>query len=199
MISVQYQGPVKTKFYILASLFAALTAAGAFIKIPFPVVPLTLQTFFVILSGVLLGPVFGAFSQVLYLTVGLMGIPVFANGGGPGYVLQPSFGYLVSYPIAAYVIGYLTWGRQRSTSPLPGIGRILFAIVCGVLVIYILGVTGLYLNLNYVVAKPTSFEHAVWIGFVIFIPSSILKIFAGALLAQKLNKYLIITSIVILN
>ncbi|MCG8608351.1 biotin transporter BioY, partial [bacterium] len=95
------------RFYLLSSLFAALTAAGAFIKIPLPYVPLTLQPLFVIMAGSVLGAKFGAQSQLIYLAVGLSGVPVFANGGGPAYILQPTFGYLLAYPVAAYTVGFL--------------------------------------------------------------------------------------------
>ncbi|RMF57786.1 MAG: hypothetical protein D6743_18490, partial [Calditrichaeota bacterium] len=95
--------------YVLASLFAALTAVGAFIRIPFGIVHFTLQDFFVMLSGCVLGPAYGALSQLIYLAVGLVGVPIFSQGGGPGYVLQPTFGYLLGYPVAAWVIGLLVW------------------------------------------------------------------------------------------
>lgn len=66
----------------LSALFAVLTALGAFIRIPFPLVPITLQTFFVFLSGTLLGSRAGALAQVLYVGMGLIGLPVFTGGGG---------------------------------------------------------------------------------------------------------------------
>ncbi|MDZ7264485.1 MAG: biotin transporter BioY, partial [candidate division KSB1 bacterium] len=92
---------------ILVSLFAALTAVGAFIKIPLPHIPITLQTLVVIMSGNLLGYKLGTLSQLLYLVVGLLGVPIFAYGGGPGYIFQPSFGYLLGYPVGAFLIGLL--------------------------------------------------------------------------------------------
>ncbi len=67
----------------LSALFAVLTALGAFIRIPFPLVPITLQTFFVFLSGTLLGSRAGALAQVLYVGMGLIGLPVFTGGGVP--------------------------------------------------------------------------------------------------------------------
>ena len=97
----------RNKLIILVSAFAALTAVGAYLKIPLPHIPITLQTFFVIMSGNLLGLKFGTLSQFLYLIVGLLGIPVFANGGGPGYIFQPTFGYLLGYPFCALAIGIL--------------------------------------------------------------------------------------------
>ena len=91
----------------LIALCAALTAAGAFIKIPLWPVAITLQTFFVILSGIILGPRDGALSQLAYLIVGLLGLPVFSGGGGLAYLMQPSFGYLIGFVIAPLAVGSL--------------------------------------------------------------------------------------------
>ena len=79
----------KTYKMILVSIFAALTAVGAFIKIPLPPVPFTLQVFFVILSGLLLGSRMGLASQIVYIALGLVGVPVFTEGGGLQYIFHP--------------------------------------------------------------------------------------------------------------
>ena len=71
----------------LVALFAALSGIGGFIRLPIPSIPLTLQPLIVMFSGLLLGGRLGALSQLVYLLVGLLGIPIFAQGGGPGYVL----------------------------------------------------------------------------------------------------------------
>ena len=76
----------------LMALFAALTAVGAFITIPVPPVPFSLQIFFAILAGALLGSRQGAMSIVIYLLLGLCGLPVFTKGAGLSYLLQPTFG-----------------------------------------------------------------------------------------------------------
>jgi predicted membrane protein len=80
----------RTYKMILVALFAALIAVGAFIRVPVPLVPFTMQTFFVVLAGMLLGKKLGAASALVYLAVGLIGIPVFTQGGGIGYVLKHS-------------------------------------------------------------------------------------------------------------
>ena len=77
---------------ILCALFAALIAVGAFIKIPVPFVPFTLQLLFTTLAGIVLGPKYGALSVGVYILIGLCGVPIFTQGGGPAYVLQPTFG-----------------------------------------------------------------------------------------------------------
>ena len=89
----------------ISGLFAALIAAGAFIKITIPVQPFpmhfTLQWFFVLMAGFLLGSRVAAASVGTYLLIGLLGVPVFAAGGGIGYIVRPSFGYLLEFIAAA--------------------------------------------------------------------------------------------------
>lgn len=93
--------------------FAALTAVSARIAVPLPgtPVPFTLQVFAVLLSGVVLGRTLGAASQLAYLAAGLAGLPVFAAGGGLAYLLGPTGGYLLAYPLAAAVAGF---GAERT-------------------------------------------------------------------------------------
>ena len=88
---------MKTKDLVLCAMFVALIAVGAFIKIPVPVVPFTLQFLFTMLAGLLLGPVNGALAVVVYIVLGLIGLPIFTQGGGPGYIFQPSFGYIIGF------------------------------------------------------------------------------------------------------
>lgn len=142
-----------------------------------------------ILSGAVLGPFYGALSQIIYLITGLLGVPIFSMGGGPGYIFQPTFGYLLSFPIASYVIGYLIWGKHRfSQSDPPHFGRIVFANTAGSLIIFMLGVAGLYLNAKFIVVKPLTFSQATWIGFIIFIPASILKIIISSIAVLKMSR-----------
>ena len=89
---------------LLTALFTTLSAAGALIHIG----DASLQTLFSALSGILLGPVWGPLSQFLYVFMGLLGLPVFINGGGPTYIAQPFFGYLLGMILSAFVTGILT-------------------------------------------------------------------------------------------
>ena len=101
-------------------LFTALIAAGAFIRIPIPVVPFTLQFLFTTLAGLLLGGKNGAISVGVYIFLGLLGLPVFASGGGFAYVLTPTFGYLIGFGAGAYLTG-----RIANAKPQPSFKRLL--------------------------------------------------------------------------
>ena len=105
------------KGMIFAALFAALTGVVAWFKIPLPFtpIPITLQTLLVLMSGAMLGAYYGALAMIIYLILGAIGLPVFAGGSsGVGALLGPSGGYLLSYPIAAFVIGKMLEKKKLS-------------------------------------------------------------------------------------
>ncbi len=170
---------------VFISLFTALTAVGAFIKIPIPHVPLTLQTMMVMFAGLTLGSRRGALSQILYLIIGLMGIPIFAQGGGPAYILQPSFGFLLGFIAGAYVIGRAV-EREKDLTLL----RTIMALAAGQAAIYVLGISYLYFNLNFILHKTVSFWSVLKIGLLIFIPGDILKTAIAALVVPPLRERL---------
>jgi len=151
----------RTKNLTLAAMFAALTALGAFIKIPIPYVPFTLQFFFCAFAGILLGSRLGMLSQIVYVAAGLSGIPIFANGGGPSYIFQPTFGYLIGFIFGAYVIGKIT-ERFKELN----LKRALAAILSGLFTIYLFGVPYLYLIYRFYLNDPKSVWWAVYWGFL---------------------------------
>ena len=113
---------MKTRDLIYCALFAALTAIGAFIHFQFMHATITLQCFFTAMAGLLLGARLGALSQALYVGLGLVGLPIFAAGGGFSYVFNPTFGFLLGLIPAAWVIGRLaekTAHRCVSRLPVP--------------------------------------------------------------------------------
>ncbi|NOZ60104.1 MAG: biotin transporter BioY [Calditrichaeota bacterium] len=189
---------------ILTGLFAALTAVGAYLKIPLPGVPITLQTFFVYLSANVLGAYYGALSQILYLLIGLIGIPVFAFGGGPGYLFQPTFGYLLSYPISVFFIGKAlnAFRVNRSGSPkkLSHLFlRFVAADLVGVVVIFFFGLGYMYCNLHWglylkfnesAASNLLSWKNLLRTTMLIFVPIDLIKVFLASLVSTRLfQKY----------
>jgi biotin transport system substrate-specific component len=130
-----------------AVLFAAATAATAPVDLVHPLapnVPITLQTLWVYLSGIVLGPIWAGFAFLLYLLAGVIGLPVFAGANaGLGVVLGPTGGFLVGFPLAAVTIGLVTHGVD-GIDPLGEVSvpRMIIALVAGSAVVYAAGAVG---------------------------------------------------------
>jgi len=126
---------------VLVVFFILLTGMSAHVRIyfPFSPVPFTLQTLAVLLSGIVLKE-FGSISQMLYVLIGIVGVNLFAGGGGLSYILSPTFGYILGFIPASYLAGYFT-RRFKSTK------GILFGLFISSLTIYISGILVLYLSL----------------------------------------------------
>lgn len=173
---------LKVKEMTLVSLFTALTAIGAMISIPIGPAPITLQTIFVLLSGIILGPKLGALSQTIYVLLGLLGLPIFAGfKGGLQVIYSPTFGYLIGFIIASYIIGkiiYSNGGFSRT--------KIFIACTMGTFVISLLGVSYMYYILNVVMGTPSSIGQVAMSGFLLFLPGDILKMIISSVIAIKL-------------
>ena len=187
-----------TRAMMLAALFASLTAVGAFIRIPVPPVPFTMQTLFVFLSAGILGPYWGSLSQCLYLAVGLAGLPVFAGGGGIAYIFSPTFGYLLGYPVSALFMGLLIrrfvnypQSKQQQDKKFEFI-RFILIYAAGSIVIFAFGLTFLFF---YAENLAGNFNSIIWAGFLIFIPPDIVKIVAAAWLTVRIRRLGIIRSL----
>jgi biotin transport system substrate-specific component len=179
----------RTRNIVLISLTVALTTAGAYLRIPVGPVPISLQTLFVFLAGALLGPWLGAAAMVCYIILGLIGLPLFTGGGGPQYILSPTFGFLLSFPVSAMVVGLIL------NSPPDGgsrrMGRKLLAITVGTGIVYLVGVPWLGLNLLLVQGKKLGFQALLMMGMVPFLPGDILKIFLASWLIGPVERTLI--------
>jgi biotin transport system substrate-specific component len=177
------------RLFILSALFTALTVVGAQIRIPLPYVPLTLQTFFVLLSGFMLGPIYGAVSQIAYLFLGLIGLPVFAEGGGMAYIFKPTFGYLLGFPLASLTAGMVVHRRSWQPRALPNVTMIRLALAGGLalLAIFLPGVLYLWWNINFVIEQPLSFSRAFYTGFLVFLPGDLIKITGAIFLYRALQ------------
>ena len=126
-----------TKRIVRISYFTMLTIVGGLIHIPVPFTPvsITLQTLFVAMAGLILGARDGAFAQIAYMILGLIGIPVFSAGGGISYVFQPSFGYIIGFPLQAFITGLLV-RKQRTLCS----WKLFLCAFTGVLVGYAVGI-----------------------------------------------------------
>ncbi len=169
---------IKVKDMILVALFAALMAIGARLNVPFVPVPFSMQFPFCILAGLLLGSRLGALSQIIYMFIGLVGLPVFTKGGGPGYIFNPTFGYIIGFIAASYIVGLLSeTAFTKSTvnngkMPLFGeFDRIFISSFIAMLVLYIIGVPYLYIGMNYFLAIPKNMtiNTAILVGFINFV------------------------------
>lgn len=167
---------------IITSLFASLMAVSAIlIAIPLGPVNFTLQVFFVLLSGIILGPKYGPLSQILYLAMGLMGLPVFSGGiGGISYIFAPSFGYLLGFILGSYVVGKITESYKKYTFK-----NLFLASLLGLVVIYALGFPYLYIVLTKIAGAEIGFSAVFKSGVLVFLPGDIIKCLLASLLGIK--------------
>ena len=160
--------------------FIAFTALGAFVRIPLPFtpVPITLQTFFVLLAGALLGKRLGTLSQLGYVLLGSLGLPIFAGAkGGLVTLFGPTGGYLLGFILAAYIIGKVIELEEKAN-----FGWVVLAMAIGSLIIYLLGAIQLALVVHLGVRK------ALLLGVAPFLPGDTLKLLAAASLYHKLQE-----------
>lgn len=169
----------------LCGLFTALTAIGAFIQISIPVEPFpmhfTLQFFFALLSGFVLGGRLGGISVGIYLIIGLCGVPVFASGGGPSYLLKPTFGFLLGFVFAAAVAGWLCEKLQPRK-----IWGYLLAATAGFAVMYLSGNLYFYFVSNYIIHVPVSWKLVFVNCFVLTAAGDYLLCILASLTARRL-------------
>ena len=164
------------KMTVYSSLFVALIAVGAFIAIPIGPVPIVLQNMFVLLAGLLLGPLWGLACVAVYLIIGLAGLPVFAGGtSGLGKLFGPTGGYLLGFLPCVFITASVSRGLGKK--PVFDI----LAMVLGSLVVYSAGVPWLK------AVTGMSLEKALMAGMVPFLIGDALKIVAAAFLAKALR------------
>lgn len=171
----------RTALMVQCALFAALIAAGAFIRIPVPVVPFTLQFLFTNLAGILLGKKGGTAAVGAYLLIGLVGVPVFTGGGGLSYIFQPTFGYLIGFLIGAWAAGAIVEKRGFQTKNLLLAGAVDLAIV------YVLGLVYYYLIMLFYVKDPVGIGVLFMTGFVMAVPGDIVLCILSVILAKRLR------------
>lgn len=173
----------RTRALVRCALFAALTAAGAFIHIQFFQATITLQFFFTGMAGLLLGAKLGALSQVLYVFLGLAGLPVFALGGGVGYLFHPTFGFVLGLIPAAWLIGKL--GEKTRT-----VRGAVLACAAGLAALYAVGIPYLALIVNVYQGGSVGTATLLAAYLLPYLPGDGAKIALCALLAPRVTRAL---------
>lgn len=170
---------IKTKDMTMASLFAAITFIMGFVKIPLPFspVPITGQTFAVMLAGGLLNPVAAFLSLFVFDLLGAVGVPVFSGlTGGINVIVGPTGGYILSWPFAALFISLTLRNRKVNF-----FNVLLAYILFGIILVYIAGIT----QLSFVAG--ISLKKAFMVGALPFIPGDIIKAIVASYLTLKLK------------
>lgn len=166
---------------MLVSLFAALLCVSSYIVIPIGPVPVTLQVLFVLLAGAVLGAEMGALSVLIWIMLGTFGLPVFAGGkAGPMVLLGPTGGYLLGFVICAWVVGFLT--RNNPASKI----RTGIAMIIGLGLAYAVGLSGFMASFAFFLQKPMTFQQALTVAVLPFVPFDLVKVGIGAWLAPSL-------------
>jgi len=174
---------VTTRSLTLTALFAALLSVSAYIRIPFFLVPLTLQSPVVLITGWCLGPRYGPTATLLYTAIGLAGLPVFASGGGPAYVLSPTFGYIVGFTVCAFVTGLFAQLTRRE-SPFAAY----FLMLAGLGGLYLPGLLWLGLAMRWIAPVSSDIMTVLRAGFLIPFAGDILTTIPAAIVAVRVRK-----------
>jgi len=175
--------PPDIKMTVYTALFIALIIIGSHISIRLPLspVPIVLADFFVMLAGLFLGLKYGALAVVLYLFLGIIGLPVFSNGGsGFAFILGPTGGFLIGYLLLVIAVGKLT--TRKKYTPLKN----LIAIIIGNILLYTSGVIWIKITLNLELPAATA------MALIPFLPGTIIKIvltmILGKIFFSRINK-----------
>ncbi|MFC1607590.1 biotin transporter BioY [Candidatus Latescibacterota bacterium] len=167
------------------ALFAAVLAVSAYIRIPIGPVPLTLQSSAVLITGYCLGPLYGALATITYTAVGLAGLPVFASGGGPVYVLSPTFGYIIGFSFCAMVTGFLAQLNRNGSLTTA------YIIMTGSLAaLYIPGILWLIAAMHWIADVPAPVMTLLKAGLIAPLLGDILTTIPAAYIAIRLRKRL---------
>lgn len=178
------RGRLDIKDLTLCALFAALLAVGTFVRIPTPLLPLTLQTLFVVLAGLVLGARRGALSVAVYVTLGLAGAPVFTQGGGLGYVLHPTFGYILAFIPGAWLAGRIA---ERMS---PCMGSWILAGLSAIALIYAVGIPWYACVSRWALGRSLSADVLIWTFVIMPLPGDVASCVVAAIATRRLRALL---------
>jgi biotin transport system substrate-specific component len=166
-----------------AAVAALLCLAGMAMRWVTPaLVPFSIIPVLVLIAGLILGPRYGALALIVYVFLGLLGLPVFASApfGGIGYIFKPSFGYLLGDILAAYVVGKIyVRGNLLSAA---------FAVLAGLVALYTVGLGYLYIAMRFFLHLPTSVAAVFTTGFLPFIVGDLIKAAIAAWVGNEVVK-----------
>lgn len=169
---------MNSKKYVFTALFAALISIGCVIAIPLPGgVPITVQNLFAILAGGILGSFYGGASVLVWMIIGAVGIPVFANAhGGLAIILGPTGGYMWGYALGSLFLG-LVLGRPKITENKKDIKFILKIAILALIAYVLVYLPGIpyFMHVMAGKGKPQTFENALKLTFIPFIPGDLIK------------------------
>lgn len=175
----------KTRLQALTALFVALELVSAKISIPLPglTVAFTAQVCVTLCAGLMLGPRYGALSQAMYLALGLIGLPVFSLGGGPGYVLHPSFAYLLGFPAAAWTCGRIAQPRRSQS-----LAWQLLAALAGIAAMYAVALPSLWLQARLTAGTLPALGVFLRSYCLVFLPLDIAKAALAAVVCRQVQR-----------
>lgn len=173
---------LSTKDLVRVSIFTALIAIGAYIAIPIGPVPITLQSFFILVSAVFLGRK-AIYSTIVYIVLGIIGLPIFSSGvSGISKAFTPSFGFLIGMIVCSYVLGYI-FEKYRDLS----FSKVLAVFLLGSFILYLIGMPYMAAILNIYLDKGLSFNQILTSGMLLFLPGDILKSILAAMIYKRIK------------
>ncbi len=167
----------------LSALFCTMICIGSFIKIPIPnMIPMTMQTLFVLLTGLILPLKASALTTLTYMFLGLIGLPIFSGGGGLGYIFMPNFGFIIGFVIGTIIMSLITQNIKNRT-----LFSYLAISLLGILIIYIIGI----LYFAFITNIYNKNDHsAIWFiqtVFLPFLPKDIICVLLSSFIAKKIK------------
>ena len=174
---------MKIKDITQVSLFIALMVAGAFIRIPLPYLNITFQGFFSVIAGPVLGPKKAVTAMLAYMLLGLVGVPVFTEGGGFGYIFMPSFGFILGFVSGAFISGHVFMKLKK-----PGLFyKSVIAVITGTIFIYITGTPYMFLILRYYLQNTQYSLISAFISMNIYVLKDMLLCIPAAIIITRLS------------
>ncbi|MFV0504394.1 MAG: biotin transporter BioY [Lachnospirales bacterium] len=173
---------MKSKNLAFSSVFLVLMILGTYVKMLVPVVPITFQPLFAVLTGLVLGKKHGALTITAYIALGLIGLPVFSGGGGVEYIYSPTFGFILGFLLCAFGAGAILEILDKTL-----VAHLISAIV-GVVLIYIVGIPYLYFIQNVYNGATRPFFYYIAVFALPYLPKDVLSAIVAGVLAHGLSR-----------